>query len=147
MAWRDANRAMWDELAARHPATALYDVDGAAKGRDDLRPWEEVQLGPVAGLDLLHLQCHVGTDTVCWARRGARTVRLDFAPAALAPASSLSAACGLDVEWVEADVYDAVAAVGRRKFDVVYTGVGALCWLPDMDAWARVVRDLLCPGR
>ncbi len=37
-------------------------------------------------------------------------------------------------------------AVGHRTFDIVYTGVGALCWLPDMQRWATVVRDLLRPG-
>jgi SAM-dependent methyltransferase len=32
------------------------------------------------------------------------------------------------------------------RFDVVYTGVGALCWLPDIKRWASVVAALLRPG-
>jgi hypothetical protein len=28
----------------------------------------------------------------------------------------------------------------------VYTGIGALCWLPDIPRWARVVASLLAPG-
>ena len=44
------------------------------------------------------------------------------------------------------DIYDAPAAVDHGTFDIVYTGVGALCWIPDMKRWARVVRDLLRPG-
>jgi len=28
----------------------------------------------------------------------------------------------------------------------VYTGIGALCWLPDIDRWAAVVAELLTPG-
>lgn len=144
--WLVVNRAMWDERAALHPDTELYDVAGLVAGRDDLRPWEDAELGPVAGLDLVHLQCHIGSDTVGWARRGARAVGLDFSPAAIAAATRLSDACGLDMEWVEADVYDAVAALGGRTFDVVYTGIGALCWLPDLDRWAQVVRALLRPG-
>lgn len=144
--WLTANRSMWDERAALHPDTELYDVAGMAAGRDDLRPWEAAELGPVAGLDLVHLQCHIGTDTIGWARRGARTVGVDFSPAAIAAATRLSDACGLAAEWVEADVYDSVAALGGRRFDVVYTGIGALCWLPDLDRWASVVHDLLRPG-
>jgi SAM-dependent methyltransferase len=31
-------------------------------------------------------------------------------------------------------------------FDLVYTGVGALNWLPDIAGWARVVAALLRPG-
>ena len=34
----------------------------------------------------------------------------------------------------------------REAFDLVFTGVGALCWLPDIDRWAAVVRGLLAPG-
>jgi SAM-dependent methyltransferase len=144
--WLGTNRRLWDEMAAIHPSTELYDVEGLVAGRDDLRPWEDDELGPVDGLDLIHLQCHIGSDTIGWARRGARVVGLDFSPQALAAAGELSARCGLEIEWVQANVYDAVEAVGGRSFDVVYTGIGALGWLPDLRAWAQVVHDLLEPG-
>jgi SAM-dependent methyltransferase len=94
----------------------------------------------------VHLQCHIGTDTVSWARRGARVVGLDFSSNALGVARALAIECGVDIRFVCADVLAAPAALDRRRFDIVYTGVGALNWLPDLDAWARVVRDLLRPG-
>jgi hypothetical protein len=47
---------------------------------------------------------------------------------------------------VRANVYDAVEALGERRFDVIYTGKGALCYLPDLGAWAGVVASLLRPG-
>ena len=144
--WLATNRALWDEMAGRHPATALYDVDGLVAGRDDLRPWEEAELGPVEGLDLVHLQCHIGSDTIGWARRGARVVGLDFSPVALEAAGELARRCGLDVRWVQADVHDAVAVLGEARFDVVYTGIGALGWLPDLQPWAEAVSGLLRPG-
>jgi 2-polyprenyl-3-methyl-5-hydroxy-6-metoxy-1,4-benzoquinol methylase len=144
--WRDANRALWNEMAALHPASGLYDVAGVVAGRDDLRPWEDAELGPVDGLDLVHLQCHIGTDTVGWARRGARVVGVDFSATAVAAARRLSLACGLDIEWVVSDVDDAADALEHRTFDVVYTGIGALDWLPDLDRWARVVQSLLRPN-
>ncbi len=53
---------------------------------------------------------------------------------------------GFDMEWVEANVYDAVEALGGQTFDVVYTGVGAINWLPNLDRWAEVVADLVEPG-
>lgn len=121
--WLETNRRLWDEMAALHPSTGLYDVDGLIAGRDDLRPWEDDDLGPLEGLDVVHLQCHIGTDTIGLARRGARVVGLDFSKEAVTAARQLSARCGLDVEWVRANVYDAIAAVGERTFDVVYTGM------------------------
>jgi len=90
--------------------------------------------------------CHIGTDTLSWARHGARVVGLDFSPASLEVARSLADDCGLAAEWICADVYDAPAALGGRRFDVVYTGIGALVWLPELGPWARAVADLLRPG-
>lgn len=144
--WLAVNRELWDEMAALHGSTELYDLPGLVEGRDDLRPWEDEELGPVAGLDLVHLQCHIGTDTVGWARRGAHVVGLDLSPGAIQVARGLSTSCGLDIEWVESDVYRAPAALPGRSFDVVYTGIGALGWLPDLDRWAEVVHALLRPG-
>jgi SAM-dependent methyltransferase len=144
--WRDTNRRLWDERVPAHVAGSIYDVDELVAGQDHLRPWEDDDVGDVAGLDLVHLQCHIGTDTIGWARRGAKVVGLDFSPPAVAAAAELSARCGLDVEWVAADVYDAVDAVEQRTFDIAYTGIGAINWLPDLERWAHVVRNLIRPG-
>ncbi len=104
------------------------------------------RLGPVAGLDAVHLQCHLGTDTLSLARLGARMTGLDFSAPALAVARRLASDCGASIDYVQSDVYDAVAALGGARFDLVYTGIGALCWLPDVRGWARVVAGLLRPG-
>jgi SAM-dependent methyltransferase len=144
--WLAANRAAWDDLACLHAGTPFYDLPAVVAGRDDLRPWEDAELGPLEGLDLVHLQCHLGTDTVALARRGARVVGLDFSAAALEVAGQLSERCGLAIEWVQADVYDAVDALAGRTFDLVYTGMGSLGWLPDLWPWAEAVHDLLRPG-
>lgn len=143
---RGTNLAWWQEAATLHADSEAYDLAGFRSGRDRMRPFEVEELGDVAGLDLLHLQCHVGTDTLAWARRGAKAVGLDFSSNAIDVATRLTADCGLDAEFVRADVYDAPAALGDRHFDIVYTGVGALNWLPDLGGWGAVVADLLRPG-
>ncbi len=140
-----ANRAWWDERAPLHTSSGLYDVAAFRAGRSTLRPFEEAELGDVAGRSLVHLQCHFGMDTLSWARLGADVTGLDFSAPALATARELAGEIGADATFVEADVYDAPRALGRR-FDIVYTGIGALCWLPDIPRWAGVVRDLLAPG-
>jgi len=61
---------------------------------------------------------------------------LDFSRPAVSAASSLAAELGLPATFVVSDVYDAVAAFGGQRFDIVYTGIGALVWLPDIPGWA-----------
>lgn len=138
--------ANWDERTPIHEASRFYDVTGR-----DPQSWfaayEWADLGDLAGRDVLHLQCHLGTETAAFARRGARTVTgLDLSGAAVAAARRLAHAAGVEIEYVEANVYDAAEALGGRTFDVVYTGKGALCYLPDLDRWARTVAGLLRPG-
>lgn len=144
--WRELNRAMWDVKTPLHLVSPGYDVAGFKAGRSSLRPHEIADLGDVRGKDLIHLQCHFGLDTLSWARLGAKVTGLDFSEAAVQAAMELARAADIDARFVTSDVYDAPSAVAGRTFDIVYTGVGALCWIPDMDRWARVVRDLLRPG-
>jgi hypothetical protein len=110
--WRETNRRLWDELASIHPGTAFYGVDRFKAGDDALLPIERQEMGDVAGKSLLHLQCHIGLDTLNWARKGARVTGLDFSGEAVRQARKLAAETGLAGEFVEADVYDARAATG-----------------------------------
>jgi SAM-dependent methyltransferase len=145
----DVNRANWDDRVPAHLASADYAVrrftedPGFISGvvRFDLP-----LLGDVAGLRAVHLQCHIGTDTVSLARLGASMTGLDFSGAAVAAARELAAATGADATFVESDVYAAAEALEPGSFDLVYTGIGALCWLPSARRWAQVVAALLRPG-
>jgi SAM-dependent methyltransferase len=113
----------------------------------DVVTFDLPRLGRLDGLDVVHLQCHIGSDTLSLARLGARSVTgLDFSPPALAVAAQLAADCSATIEYVESELYDAVDALGPARFDLVYTGVGALCWLPDVRRWAQTVAALLRPG-
>ncbi len=140
-----ANHARWDESVAHHVASPDYDVPGFLRGADPLFPLEVDGMGPVRGRTLLHLQCHFGLDTLAWARRGARVVGLDYSAPAVAAARALAARAGLTARFVRSDVLDAPRRLGER-FDLVYTGKGALCWLPDLEPWADAVARLLRPG-
>lgn len=144
--WRALNRASWDERVAIHVVSDFYDVEGFTRGRNALRPFEIAEVGAVDGRTLVHLQCHFGQDTLSWARLGARVTGLDFSSAAIEAATTLAADVGIEADFVTADVYDAVPALGGRQFDIVYTGLGALIWLPDIDRWAEVVASLVAPG-
>ncbi|MCL6301552.1 class I SAM-dependent methyltransferase [Streptomyces kronopolitis] len=142
-----ANQANWDARTPVHVASDFYGLDGSRTAEDWFAPFEWTDLGDLAGREVLHLQCHLGTETAAFAERGAvHTVGLDFSAAAVAEARRLAGEAGRSVEFVRSDVHRAVEALGGRRFDVVYTGKGALCYLPDLTAWAEVVSALLRPG-
>jgi 2-polyprenyl-3-methyl-5-hydroxy-6-metoxy-1,4-benzoquinol methylase len=145
--WLAYNRANWDERVPIHAAGEFYDVAGFVAGRETLEPFELAEVGDVRGRQLLHLQCHIGTETLGWARHGASVTGLDFSQPAVSAAAELARRIGVeDSRWVASDVYDSVSALGGEQFDVVYTGKGALCWLPDISRWARVAAALVKPG-
>lgn len=140
------NRDWWDERVAMHMSGSFYDVDGFVAGRSTLRPFEVTEMGSVAGATLVHLQCHFGLDTLSWAREGAVVTGVDFAPAAVAAGRELARRSGIEAEFAEAAVYDAVRVLRGRSFDVVYTSIGSIIWLPDIARWAATVAALMVPG-
>ena len=152
--YRSANLANWEDRTPVHLASRLYDPGGfiADPARiTGVVAFDAARLAPhldpdgVTGRRLLHLQCHIGLDTLSWARLGAEVTGVDFSPAALAAARRISAEAATPGRFVEAELYDAPEALPER-FDVVYTGVGALNWLPDILGWAQVVGRFLAPG-
>ena len=146
--WLEVNRANWDARTTVHAASDFYDLKGFRAGASTLRTFEVAELGDVTGATLLHLQCHLGLDTLSWARLGARVTGLDFSPAAIAVARELARDVGLDgrARFIGSDVYTAAETLGGQRFDVVYTGGGALVWLPDLARWARTVASCLRDG-
>lgn len=149
--WRAANRANWDERTAVHLGPGSdYDLGPLRAGRGRLDAIAQAEIGPVAGLRVLHLQCHFGKDTLALAQQGAAAVvGLDFSAPAIAAARRLAEELGLGAHarFVEADLYDAPRAIPEPGgFDLVFVTWGALCWLPDLAGWARIVAGFLRPG-
>ncbi len=147
--YSEINRANWDERVPAHAASPDYAVD---KFRTDPGHLSSVVrfdlplLGDIRGLRGVHLQCHIGTDTISLARLGASMTGVDFSGPAVRQARALAEQTGADATFVESDVYEAADAVGAGQFDLVFTGIGALCWLPSVRRWAAEVASLLRPG-
>jgi SAM-dependent methyltransferase len=142
-----ANRASWDERTAIHVGSRFYDVEGWLESGRGPKEREVEALGDVNGLNLVHLQCHFGKDTLSWARVGATVTGLDFSQNAIDAARVLAGRAGLGerATFVCANVYDAFESLDHATFDIVYVSLGALCWLPDIDGWADQVAALLKP--
>ena len=145
------NRKLWDAWTAIHTTGDFYDVQRFRDDPSDVRiePWEREEVGDVTGKTLLHVQCHFGLDTLSWARLGAAHVTgVDFSEPAIAFANELAAETGLAgrSRFVVSNVYDLPGPLEGETFDVVYTGRGALGWLPDLEPWARAVAGFVKPG-
>lgn len=147
--YRTFNRDNWDERAPLHAASADYafaEFQADPSFLSEVVRFDLPRLGDIRGLRGVHLQCHIGTDTLSLTRLGADMTGLDFSPASLAQARKLAEDTGTAIEFVESDVYEAIPVLGAEQFDLVYTGIGALCWLPDVRRWAETVAGLLRPG-
>jgi SAM-dependent methyltransferase len=143
----EINRRNWDERAAIHTRdmTGDYRLDRFRAGEDVLHAIEAAELGDISGKRVLHLQCHIGLDTLCLVRRGAAVTGLDFSSAALTVARHLSGETGLRAGFVEGTV-DQAREIAPGPFDLVYTTWGTICWLPDVKEWAKIIASVLAPG-
>lgn len=144
------NRASWDVLASVHGQDSYYDARALLAGRSTLTAEEDAALdrccpAGVSGLDVLHVQCHLGFDAITLARRGAHVTGADFSAVALQKASALASNAGVHVEWVCADACELPSELWDR-FDVAWATIGVLCWIADVSEWMESVAGTLRPG-
>lgn len=146
--FKEANRSNWDDRVPIHVASDEY---GFVAFVDDpshissVVAFDAATLGDVTGKRLLHLQCHFGKDTLSWARLGADVTGIDFSERAITEARRLSRRSGVPGRFILSELYESPGVL-QERFDIVYTGVGAITWLPDIAGWARVVAGFLEPG-
>ena len=59
----EVNRANWEDRAIAHgqDRSGFYRIADFKAGRDTLLPIESKEIGDVAGLRILHMQCHLGS--------------------------------------------------------------------------------------
>lgn len=135
-----SNRQGWDVLAETHFKT--YHLERLLSGQPLLNDLIIREVGEVKGRTLVHLLCHIGSDTLSWALLGAQVTGIDISPVSLKYARQLAQRMGIQAEFIEADILDVRRKV-TRKFDIVFSSTGVLCWLPDIQVYARTVRALL----
>ncbi|MEM6708290.1 MAG: class I SAM-dependent methyltransferase [Pseudomonadota bacterium] len=143
-----ANRANWNDRAVVHARSEMYALErfhADPAHLSDVVRFDRQALGDLTGERAVHLQCHIGSDTLSLARLGANVCGVDQSEASLAVARELFVATETEGAFFEANVYDA-RDVLTGTFDLVYSGVGALNWLPSISRWATTVASLLRPG-
>ena len=141
------NRSAWDERAVihMHDTAGFYAIGRFCAGEDILLDIVANEIGDVGNKRIAHLQCHIGFEALCLARRGAIVSGLDFSPQSIAAAKTLAAKSNLTATFICGDVYDA-PRLFDDTFDVVFVSWGSLNWLPEIAQWGEVVGALLRPG-
>ncbi len=135
-----ANLQFWNEITPVHIKN--YGVDDFLAGKCTLKKIELAELGDVKGKRILHLQCHFGLDSLSLARLGAEVVGVDFSDIAIAKAIELAEITKLNAQFICSNIYDCIDKI-NGKFDIVYTSIGVLCWLGDLDRWADIISHFL----
>ncbi len=145
---REQNRLSWNAVVEAHDSHRGDLAGFLRNGGITLFPEDRRLLGELVGRSLLHLQCNSGGDSLSLARLGASVTGVDISDAAVSSARRFSEESGIPATFERADVYDWLEAGGRAglRFDRVYASYGVVCWLPDLDRWARGVSGVLADG-
>jgi SAM-dependent methyltransferase len=141
-----ANRQAWE--SASHKYLREYDdfLAQAAAGTSLLDRERELLADVlIRSPEVVHLQSGNGTDDVALIQAGAKSVvGVDYSEVTVRAARQRAAALGVDCRYVVAALPGAPLA--SASADLVYTGKGALVWMPDLEAWAQDVVRLLRPS-
>lgn len=142
----ETNESLWNKKVEPHTKSDFYNLEAFKKGWNSLRHIEMNALSDeVKDKSMLHLQCHFGQDSLAWSRLGAKVTGIDFSENAITKAQELNDELKLDATFIHSNVYDVRKHI-QKKFDIVFTSYGVICWLPDLDKWAKVIADSLEPN-
>jgi SAM-dependent methyltransferase len=100
------------------------------------------RLPNLEGRHVLHLGCGDGAHTIQLAQRGALVTGVDPDARALEIAQERGPA----IAWVHAPLEDLPLELRRGRFDLAYTGEGALARAQDLSGWATGLSNALRPG-
>jgi SAM-dependent methyltransferase len=128
------NRRAWDEIH-RQRAEALA-------GDRGLPSPVRHALADLTGKRVLHLQCGTGESSAQLAELGAVVTGVESSGQALEAARERWPS----ILWVQADPQALPGELRRGRFDLVYSGLGSLARIGDLDAWTQSVATALRPG-
>lgn len=140
----DSNKEAWSRISREHYDTFKARLKG---GKYLLNSYIRKELGDLGGKDVIHLQCNTGADTILLSRLGAKSVvGIDLVPENVYYAERLAADLTVtNTTFIASDIMT-LSKYYEGKHDVVFTSEGVLGWLPDLEIWARTVKQLLRPG-
>jgi len=136
----EANKAAWGLLSKDHYE---YCKKALQDKKLNFSKIIEEELGDTSGKTIIHLQCNAGADTILLAQKGATVTGVDLVPDNIKYARKMAQELGVNnVDFIESNIMD-FQEKHNKKYDMVFTTEGVLCWLPDLNKWAETVRHLL----
>jgi SAM-dependent methyltransferase len=144
----EQNRLSWNEATKAHNSHKGDQAKFLREGGSTLFPEEIELLGDITGLSLVHLQCNAGQDTLSLARLGAIVTGVDISDEAIAFAQKLSEESGISANFDRADIFDwfEETATAGKQFDIAFSSYGAVCWISDLNLWAKGISNILKTG-
>ncbi|QQG40641.1 MAG: class I SAM-dependent methyltransferase [Candidatus Levyibacteriota bacterium] len=141
-----ANKKWWNDVTPIHAKSKLYNLASFKKGKTSLEKTEITELGNnVRGKTLLHPMCHFGMDTLSWARKGAITTGVDLSDKAIEFAKELSKETHIPSTFICSD-FNKLPKALNKKFDIIFMSYGVLCWITDINKWAKIISHFLKKG-
>ena len=140
------NRIAWEAASEKHVREYQELLEQARDG-SALFERELDLLRPLlaSSPEVVHLQSGHGLDDVGLVRAGARfVVGIDFSQVAATAAQRRAVELAVPCRYLVAEVPGVPLPGGCA--DLVYTGKGALIWMPDLTAWATDAAHLLRPS-
>ena len=142
----ERNRIAWEAASEKH-VREYQELLWQAKNESSLCTRELELLRPLlaSSPSVVHLQSGHGLDDIALVVEGARSVvGVDFSSVAATAAQRRADELGAACRYVVAELPG--APLRNECADLVYTGKGALIWMPDLEAWATDVARLLRPS-
>ncbi|KAG0237390.1 hypothetical protein BGW42_000966 [Actinomortierella wolfii] len=146
--YHNQNRESWNKATVAHNSHKK-DQDKFFKNKGSTLFKEEKELlGSLEGLSVCHLQCNAGQDTLSLITKlGAHNpVGVDISDTAIDFARQLAKDAGLEATFIRSDVFDYLDEAEPGQFDVVFASYGAICWMSDINRWARGIHKILKPN-
>lgn len=130
----EANRRSWDLIAGRREGLPL---DHFRAGGTTLETFERELAGDVKGRHVVQLACSFGDEVLSWANLGARATGVDISHVAIDTARRRAAEAGITAAFRCADML--ALPDDLTDIDLFYMSWGAICWVPDLTAWATLL--------
>jgi SAM-dependent methyltransferase len=141
-----ANRVAWDTASQKH-VREYDDLLAQAAAGSSLIATERDLLRTVLcqSPEVVHLQSGHGLDDVALVQAGAKSVvGIDYSEVAVGAAQRRATDLGVACRYVVAAVPQVPLA--NASADLIYTGKGALIWMPNLAMWAQEIVRLLRPS-
>lgn len=138
----DINKSAWNLISPSHEYADFYNIPEFLKTQNSLHEIEVTSLECVKDKKILHLQSHICVDSISLAARGAHVTVVDFSFEALKIGEKLSKEMNISLNFNYSNVLDIKY---QNQFDIIFLSYGALCWIPDIQEYFKLIHRALKP--